>query len=291
MTTGVFCGKMDIIKFSNRVFLGDKLLIIDFHTHIFPDKISEHAISSMEKSGGIPAETRGTAAELRSSMYEAGIDASLVLPVVTNPKQFDSINRFAAGINGVDGLYSFGGIHPDNDIIEEKLDYIKSLGLRGIKLHPDYQNTFIDDERYVRIISYCIDIGLYVVTHSGLDVSYLNTVHCTPDRVLSLFSKLPEHSEPRLILAHIGAAGMFDEVEEKLAGKNVYFDLAFCLDMIGKEQLMRIIEKHGSDKILFASDSPWKSQKKFVEVFNSLALSENDRENIAHKNAERILGL
>lgn len=266
-------------------------MIIDFHTHIFPDKIAECAISSMEKSGGIPAYTRGAAAELRASMREAGIDASLVLPVVTSPRQFESINRFAADINGADGLYSFGGIHPDNDNIEARLDYIKSLGLRGIKLHPDYQGTFIDDERYVRIISYCIEIGLYVVTHSGFDVSYLETVHCTPDRVLTLLSKLPEHREPRLILAHIGAAGMFGEVEKKLADKNVYFDLAFCLDMIDREQLMRIIEKHGSDKILFATDSPWKPQKKFVEIFNSLELSENDRENISHRNAEKILGL
>lgn len=266
-------------------------MLIDFHTHIFPDKIAEHAISAMEKSGGIPAYTRGTAAELRASMREAEIDASVVLPVVTNPRQFDSINRFAAEINSDNGLYSFGGIHPDCENIEEKLDYIKSLGLRGIKLHPDYQNTFIDDDRYVRIISYCIEIGLYVVTHSGLDVSYLDTVHCTPDRVLNLLSKLPKHSEPRLILAHIGAAGMFDETENKLLGENVYLDLAFCLDMISEEQLMRIIDGHGSDKILFATDSPWKPQKKFVKIFNCLNLSDEDRENISHKNAEKILGL
>ncbi len=266
-------------------------MIIDFHTHVFPDKVAERAVSSMVANGNFTPHTNGTVSGLRSSMADGGVDASVVLPVVTSPRQFDSVNRFAAEINGVGGLYSFGGIHPDNDNIEQRLDYIKSLGLRGIKIHPDFQDTYIDDDRYVRIISHCVKIGLYVCTHSGFDGCYLNNVHCTPDRILSLLSKLPAHSEPRLILAHIGAVGMFDEVEEKLVGTNVYFDTAYCLDMIDRSQLMRIIENHGSDRILFATDSPWKSQKSFFEIFNSLELSDCDREKIAHINAEKILGI
>lgn len=266
-------------------------MIIDFHTHIFPDKIAAPAIASMSERGGLAPNTDGTADGLRKSMLAGGVDKSVVLPVVTNPRQFDSINRFAAEINGKDGLYSFGGIHSDNEDIEDKLDYIKSLGLVGIKLHPDYQNSYIDDDRYVRIMSHCIKIGLYVCTHSGLDIGYPDPIHCTPDRILSLLSKLPDHDEPRLILAHIGACEMYDEVEEKLLGKNVYFDLAFCLDRIDKNQLLRIIEKHGSKKILFASDSPWAPQKKFVDILNSLGLPREDYENISHKNAEKILGL
>lgn len=266
-------------------------MIIDFHTHIFPDKIAEAAIFSMSERSNLKPDTDGTVSGLLKSMESSGIDFSVVLPVATSPRQFDSINRFAAEINGNGGLYSFGGIHPDCEAVEEKLDHIKSLGLRGIKLHPDYQGVFIDDDRYVRIISYCIKIGLYVCTHSGLDVGYPDTVHCTPDRVLSLLSKLPEHNEPRLILAHVGACCMFDEVEELLVGKNVYFDLAFCLDRISKGQLLRIIEKHGSDRILFASDSPWASQQKFLRIFNSLDLPADDYDNIAYRNAKRILGI
>lgn len=266
-------------------------MIIDFHTHVFPDKIAAPAVASMAERAHTSPYSDGTADGLRRSMKAAGIDASVVLPVVTKPKQFDSVNSFAAELNGKDGLYSFGGIHPDNDDIEEKLEYIRSLGLRGVKIHPDYQNTYIDDDRYVRIVSACIRLGLYVVTHSGVDVGYPDPVHCTPDRVLSLLSKLPEHSEPRLILAHTGAYDMFDEVYEKLCGKNVYFDLAFSLNSIDKDLLCKIIEKHGSDKILFATDSPWASQSDYKKIFNSLSLSDADREAIAHYNAEKILGI
>lgn len=266
-------------------------MIIDFHTHVFPDKIAAPAIASMAERANASPYSDGTADGLKLSMKNAGIDISVVLPVVTNLKQFDSINRFASELNGKEGLYSFGGIHPDSEDIESKLEYIKSLGLRGVKIHPDYQKTFIDDEKYVRIISECIRLGLYVVTHSGVDVGYPDPVHCTPDRVLSLLSKLPEHDEPRLILAHTGACDMFDEVYEKLCGTNVYFDLAFSLDRIDTELLCKIIEKHGSDKILFATDSPWASQSEYKRIFNSLSLSDSEREAITHKNAEKILGI
>ena len=97
-------------------------MYFDFHTHIFPNKIAERAVASLiEKAeeatgerGCLTAHTEGTLDSLRLSMERSGIDKSLVLPVCTSPSQFDSINRYAAEINGVDGrIYSFGGIHPD----------------------------------------------------------------------------------------------------------------------------------------------------------------------------------
>ena len=266
-------------------------MYIDFHTHIFPDKIAAAAISELSQRCGCAPFSDGTLNGLINSMKNGNVDLSVVLPVVTNPKQFDSVNRFAQSINNTAGIVSFGGIHPDCEDPEEKLNYIKEIGLRGIKIHPDYQKTFIDDPKFVRIISHCIKIGLYVVTHSGIDVGYPDPVHCTPDRILNLLSLLPCYEEPRLILAHTGAYGMWDEVEQKLVGKNVYFDLAYSLDKISEEQLMRIISNHGSEKILFATDSPWSGQKEFTEVFDSLPLNEQDRENISYKNALKVLSL
>lgn len=266
-------------------------MIIDFHTHIFPDKIAEAAIAKLAEAGGSTPFTNGTLAGLKKSMKESGIDYSVILPVATSAHQFDSVNRFAAEINNKDGIFSFGGIHPDNENIEEKLNYIKSLGLRGIKLHPDYQKTFIDDEKYVRIISHCIKIGLYVSIHSGIDVGYPDPIHCTPERAVKLLNAVPKHSEPLIIFAHTGAFGMWNDVEKYLAGQNVYFDLAFSLDKIDFAQLTRIIQNHGSDKILFGTDSPWASQKEYKALLNALPISDTDKENIAFKNALKILSL
>ncbi len=266
-------------------------MFVDFHTHIFPDKIAPAAIKELADCCNSSPFTDGTLKGLTDSMKEAGVDLSVVLPVVTSPRQFESINRFAASLNENEGVVSLGGIHPDCEAIEEKLEFIKASGLKGVKIHPDYQKTFIDDPKYVEIISLCIEMGLYVVTHSGLDVGYPDPIHCTPDRILKLLSALPYHQDPRLILAHTGAYDMWDEVEEKLTGKNVYFDLAFCLDKIEPQQLARIIRNHGCDKILFATDSPWASQKEYVELFEALPLTKEEKELVAYKNALNILSL
>lgn len=268
-------------------------MIIDFHTHIFPEKIVAHTIETLEKNANIKAAANGTLDGLRASMKQDNIDYSVVLPVATKPSQFDSINKYAASINNTDGILSFGGIHPDNDNISEKLAYIKSLGLKGIKLHPDYQYTYIDDDRYLEIIQECIRLDLCCVIHSGLDVGLPTPIHCPPDRAYIMLQKVLQNcnKDSKIVLAHVGGYLQWRLVEELLVGENVYFDLAFCINKIETEQLIRIIRNHGSDRILYATDSPWSGQKEMVDYVKSLPLSDADMDNILYKNAVRLLDL
>lgn len=267
-------------------------MIIDFHTHIFPDKIAPATIAHLSKVGGTPAQTDGTAAGLRASMEQAGIDLSVVLPVVTKPSQFDSVNRFAAAINAEnDRLLSFGGIHPDNDDVEGKLAAIVSLGLRGIKLHPDYQGIFIDDERNVRILREAVKRNLLAVIHAGIDIGLPAPVHCPPARIARVLTQIGQDPAcPRIVLAHTGGWRQWDEVERYLVGKPVYFDISFSLGQIPDEQLLRIIRQHGAHRILFATDSPWDAQKHAVDYLLSLPLNETEREQILWQNAKTLLG-
>lgn len=267
-------------------------MIIDFHTHIFPDKIAPATIAHLSAVGGTPAQTDGTAAGLRASMADAGIDLSVVLPVVTKPSQFDSINRFAAAVNAEnDRLISFGGIHPDNDSIEEKLDAIVALGLKGIKLHPDYQGVFIDDERYIRILQEALKRDLLVVIHAGIDIGLPDPVHCPPNRMAAALDRIGgDPARPRIILAHVGGWQQWDEVETHLVGRPVYLDISFSLSKIPDEQLLRIIRTHGADRLLFATDSPWGSQKQDVTAFATLPLTQSEREKIQYTNASTLLG-
>lgn len=270
-------------------------MYIDTHTHIFPDKIAKRSIDTLLSK--LPSDiafaySDGTLQGLKDSMKEAGIDISIILPVVTNPDHFETVNKYAAEITGKNGIVSFGGIHPDNENTDEKLEYIKNLGLKGIKLHPDYQNTFIDDEKNIKIIKKCVELGLYVAIHSGVDMGLPVPVHCTPDRVLNMLEKVYGNKVPPknlIILAHFGACCMYDEVEEKLCGKPVMFDTSYCLDKIEVDRFLRIVRKHGADKILFATDCPWGSQKEFVEYFENLPLTAEEKELISHKNALSIL--
>lgn len=264
-------------------------MVIDFHTHIFPDRIAKKTIEFLEQEGNVKAATEGTLAGLISSMKENGIDISVVMPVITRPEQFDSVTTYAAEINGKDGIISFGGIHPDTEDYRENLRMIKKLGLPGIKLHPDYQKTFVDDPRMVRIIQYASELGLIVLLHAGLDIGLPDPIHCTPQRVVRILEQI-EQPEAKIVLAHTGGYQLWDEVEEYLVGRSIMFDLSYSLGRISDGQLLRIIQNHGADRVLFGSDSPWDGQGVILERFRRLELSEEEAELILYKNAHKLLG-
>lgn len=275
-------------------------MIIDFHTHVFSDDLAKRAIPLMELSGKIKAESNGTIAELIRSMVEANVNYSVVLPVATSAKQTSSINKFAVMINETyPNLISFGGINPDNKDYKEILDGLKNSGIKGIKLHPDYQDTFIDDERFVRIIDYAFQIGLIVLTHAGVDVGINPPIKATPERILNMLNRL--HNKGKLIIAHMGGFMMWDEVYDKIAGMDVYFDMAYCIgkfiydgkpqELMDEKTFKKFLNKHGSDHILFATDSPWKNQKEMLDVLDSFNIDPKDLENIRSLNAIKLLKL
>ncbi len=261
--------------------------MIDFHTHIFPDKIAVKTMDYLEKLGGINRNTNGMKDGILASMKESGIDLSILLPVVTKPSQFSSINQFAAQFREIP-LLSFGGIHPDTEDYKGELKQLKEMGFKGIKFHPDYQTgVFIDDIRYKRIISYATELDMIIVTHAGYDPAYPDKTHGNPDRLLNMFEEVkPE----KMIFAHMGGYQRWDDVENYLVGLPVWFDTGVVFQgNISDEQFVRIARKHGTDKILFGTDSPWAAQKGYVEHIRSLPFSQTEFENIFHNNAEKLL--
>ena len=265
-------------------------MIIDFHTHIFPDAMAEKTIRKMEIEGGVTAFTKGTLIELKSSMKQNKVDVSVVLPVVTKPSQFDTINQYAAQINGMEGIISFGGIHPDNENYLEKLRRIKGLGLKGIKLHPDYQDVFVDDPRMIDIIQCAVELDLIVVLHAGLDIGLPDPIHCPPQRAANMLAQL-DTNKAKIVLAHTGGYDQWDEVEEYLVGKNIWLDTSYSMNKLSAEQFTRIVCNHGADRILFASDSPWGGQRETIDWIWDMDLTEEEQESIFWRNGAELLGI
>ena len=274
-------------------------MIIDFHTHVYPDAMAERIMAALSNNPGVTGHTDGTLNGLLNSMADSGVDKSVILPVNTRKGQFDTVNRFALNINEkYDNLISFGGIHPDDDDPEDKLAYLKANGFKGIKIHPDYTETFIDDERYIRIITAAQELGLTVVTHAGKDPAY-DVIHCPPDRarcMLDIVEDLTAFEEPFVVFAHLGGNRLLKDVEKYLVGRNCYIDISCSFSGLGDfsdstdEDIVRVIRNHGADKILFATDSPWNDQKAYTERFRSLkGLSDNEKEMILGGNAESLL--
>jgi hypothetical protein len=275
-------------------------MIIDFHTHTFPDELAKKTIPYLESMAGFIAKTNGTITGLKESMRVANVDISVLLPVVTNPKQTEKINNCAIENNKIDGLISFGGMHPDYELYKEELKRLKDNGIKGIKIHPDYQNTFIDDEKYIKIIDEAFRLGLIVIIHSGVDYGYTDTVRATPTRIKNLLNSLKHKGT--FIMAHMGYTFKWDMIIDEFKGYDVYFDLALCLgtlrmndklyDLMNEDTLIKFIDTFGSNRILFATDSPWMDQKESVDTINSFKrIKDSDKENILSKNAIRLLGL
>lgn len=262
-------------------------MIIDFHTHMFPDKIAGRTLDYLSGIFGASPFADGTHTGLCDSMKKAGVDISISLPAVTKVSQVESINRFASGYT--EGpVVSFGGIHPACENYKEILREIKIQGLKGIKLHPDYQDMYFDDIRYEHIIDTASDLGLITVVHAGVDPKCPKDVHCTP----KIARKILDDVKPeKLVLAHMGGNEMWDEVEKYLVGQNVYFDTGVILDRMPQEQFLRIIRNHGTDRIVFGTDSPWADQTYFVRLLNEMPLDGKEKEAIFAGNAKKLLGI
>lgn len=270
-------------------------MIIDFHTHVFPDKIARRTLDALSaQGGGLPYFSDGTVSGLLDKMAEADVSVAVNLPVLTNPAQFESVNRFAAELNATFAdkdrqIVSFAGIHPMCDNPKEKMKWIKAQGFLGVKIHPDYQDTFINDEAYLRIFRAAKEEDLIVITHAGVDDGYPNCpVHCTPERTLDVLRKIGSF---KLVLAHYGGNRMPNEVFELLAGLDIYFDTAYLLRLIKKEDFLRILDKHGDERVLFATDSPWSDIRGDVEILRSYSLQPDTEQKIFSENAKRLLGI
>ena len=282
-------------------------MVIDAHTHTFPDKIAGKVIPYLQDKAESRAYTEGTDKTLITSMQNAGIDISVLLPVMTNTQQVEKLNSLAVSKNEAfkeTGLFSLGGMHPDYENYKKELLRIKNCGLTGIKLHPAYQEVDLDDIRFLRIIESAAELDLAVVIHAGLDIGIMHHNYSSVDQICTV---LKEINPDKFVLAHMGGWKGWDEVESTLAGENVYLDTAFVLGsyeppdgynvpdekckMMSDEQFVRLINKHSADKVLFATDSPWSNQKATLDKVKSLITDSDDLEKILYKNAAKVYSI
>jgi len=282
-------------------------VIVDIHTHTFPEKIAAATIEKLASMAHIKPFTRGSNADLAASMSAAGVDRSVVLPVATNPLKVSRVNDSAARINESypeTSIFSLGCMHPDCPHWKEELARVERLGLKGIKLHPVYQNVDLDDLRFLRILDRCGELGLVVLAHAGLDIGIPGKVNCSPDITLRA---LRQTGPVTLILAHMGGWRNWDQVEELLTGTGVYLDTSFTLgrvtplgdgyygpgdlEMMGETQFVRMVREFGPDHILFGTDSPWGGQSQDLTRFRALPLTPEEKTAILGDNAQRLLSL
>ncbi len=268
-------------------------MLIDFHVHMFPEKIAEKTLAMLLKNMSETYNIKqtlsygGTLPLLIENMNKTNVDLSVVMPIATKPSQYESINMFAENVKS-NKVISFGSIHPYDSDINLKLTDLIIRGFKGIKLHPDYQGVCADDDAFIQLVKKATEKGLYVTIHSGHDTGITPPFKGCISKMRKMLSKV---DSSHVILAHMGAFNQWDEVEKYLVSSDAYFDISVVSRFIDIEQYRRIIENHGADKILFGSDLPWESPIDTLNFLRQANISDNELELITHKNAEKILNL
>lgn len=258
--------------------------IIDFHTHVFPEKLAAHALAQLCQPGRHEPLYDGTLSGLLAAMDRAGISRAVTAPVATKASQVATINEFAAS-QPRDRITPFGGIHPDTPNPRAVLAEFRQMGLIGFKMHPDYQEFRPDEERMRPIWEAAVEFDLIALMHSGRDVGP-QTVHGRPATFVPVIEAYPQLT---LVLAHFGGFDCWDEVQEHIAGRDVYLDTSYTFGDISRDQFLEIAKAHGTHRLLFGSDGPWADPLRDIAFLESSGLSDEQLSAIYHENAERIL--
>lgn len=259
--------------------------VADTHAHIYPGKIAEKASESVGGFYDLPMNNVGVPHVLAQCGGEAGIDRFLVSSVATKITQVRSINEFIS--RKCEEYPQFVGMaawHQDIEDVAAELDDIQKRGLRGIKIHPDFQKFNIDDERMIPFYEEADRRGLIILFHVGDN----RMEYSSPRKLMNVLEKLPNFT---CIAAHLGGYTEWEVARQELSGTNVYVDTSSSLFAMPREKAIKSIEHFGVDKTMFGTDFPmWIPEKELKRFFN-LGLSEEDNRKILYDNFAKLFNI
>lgn len=264
-----------------------KTPIIDCHCHVYPDKIAAKAVESIGSFYDLDMFYDGKYSTLIEHGSEIGIRHYVVFSVATTPAQVSSINRFIADTaeksNGL--VTGLGTIHPLCENPEDVIEEILSLGLKGVKMHHDFQKVAVDSPECFRIFGICEKHNLPVMLHTG-DSRY---DFSNPERVERVLQSFPGLT---VIGAHFGGWSCWQKAAETLSRyENFYVDCSSSFDWLTAEQATCLVEAYTADRVVFGTDFPMWSHKKEIERFYKMNLTKEQQEKILYKNAVRIFSI
>ncbi len=246
-------------------------MIVDFHTHAFADSLAPRAIAALAAAACTRPAADGTVAGLLASMRAAGVDRSVVCPIATKPAQFAPILRWALAVREAhpDALVPLLSVHPDDPEALAHVDTAASLGFPGLKFHPYYQNFAVDDPRLYPIYDRMAARGLFAVFHSGYDIGFPFADISSPARLARVLDTFPTL---HVVATHLG--GWYDwlNVARHLLGRDVWIETSMSLADLSPAVARAMLLAHRPDRLLFGTDSPWRSPAAELALWRSLDL-------------------
>lgn len=261
--------------------------IIDFHCHIYPEKIAEKATANVGRFYSIEMDEDGRTGTLLVDGKAAGITHFVVCSVATSPTQVTSINNFIAeSVKNSNGcMTGFGTVHPLSEDMETDVQHLVEVGLKGIKIHPDFQLFKLDSPEARSIFENARKYSLPVLIHTG-DYRY---DYSNPDRFIPVIEEFPDVT---FIGAHFGGWSVWEEASKQLCKyRNLFVDCSSSLYAMSSEKAFELVNMYGCDRVLFGTDYPMWNPKEELERFHAIGLTREQEAQILYGNAAKILNL
>jgi uncharacterized protein len=259
--------------------------ILDIHAHVYPEAIALKAAASIGDFYEIPMRHDGTLKTLLGEEQKAGITHTVICSVAVTWEKAARINDFiAASIAENENLTGFATLHPDHPHVAAEIDRAVSLGLKGLKLHPDFQHFHIDDPHAFPMYE-AIEGRLPLLIHTG-DTRY---EFSRPERMARVLDRFPRM---QAICAHLGGWSRWTDAYKVLAGRpNVWVDTSSSLYAISREEARAVILQYGVDRVLFGTDYPMWTPLEELGRLEALGFSPEDMEKMLFTNAVKLLNL
>jgi len=279
-------------------------MVIDFHTHIFPSYFREKKDAFFSQEPAFEALYRSATSMIASregllqNMEEQGIQRSVVFGFPWEKEEhFRRHNDYIVESvlkhpDKLIGFCCFSALSPHGP---KEVTRCLDAGLSGVGELGVYQSGFTQEiiRSLHEVMEICADRNVPVLLHTNEPVGHVYPGK-TPVQLSEIYDLLKHYPSNKIVLAHWGGGLFFyslmkKEVREVL--KNVWFDTAaspFLYDPQIYRMAARIV---GSDKIVFGTDYPLVSPKRYFEEMELAGLSQDSIRSICGENAVRLLSI
>jgi uncharacterized protein len=262
-------------------------MIIDAHTHIFPDDQAAAILNRTARLFNIPTYGAATTNDLLQRMDTCGIDRAVIHMVAPLPSQVIATNTWLINLEQ-ERFIKFGTLHPAHAGFKDEIARLRDNGVQGIKFQPDIQQFSPDDDRSMYPLYEAISLsGLKVMFHVGGEPLPGPHDRSKPHMIATIARDFPHLT---IIAAHLGGLNMWDDVLTHLAGlPNIFMESSLSYGYIMPAMAEKIIRAHGHKKFFFGSDYPFGDIARSLSAARAVDfLSHEERDDILGRNAERF---
>jgi len=248
-------------------------VLVDCHTHAwaYPGHLSDEFVNEAN------ARSRGHKLDLHIPPEKhlkamSGVDRAIVFGLRAHHSGLSVPNEFIASYakQHPEKIIGFGAIDPAVDPIDETMEEIVSLKLRGVKLGPIYQNIHPMDPRMMRVYKFCEAHGLPILIHQG--TTFVRTGPLKYALPIQLDDVAITFPELRMIIAHLGHPWVAETLVVIRKHPHLYSDISALHYRPWQFYNSLILAKEYGvlDKILFGSDYPFTTAEAQIDALRNI---------------------